>query len=127
MTTEQGVSLTGLAFDKELYGGGGETPYLPSIGVGDDEEQDEREQALSRSVSAASTPAHCCAATNALTLPHARCRRMQYTAPKSVLNSIPTDANDSVPPPLVRQVGLTLDAGGHRTRLVAHVMSPRNL
>ena len=52
--TEQGVPLTGLVFDKDLYGNGQETPYLPSIGVGDDEEQDEREQALSRSVSCGS-------------------------------------------------------------------------
>ena len=52
--TEQGVPLTGLAFDTDLYGQ--ETPYLPSIGVGDDEEQDEREQALSRFVSCGNRP-----------------------------------------------------------------------
>jgi len=54
--TEQGVPLTGLALDKDLYGDGQETPYMPSIGVGDDEEQDEREQALSRFVSSGNRP-----------------------------------------------------------------------
>ena len=119
--TEQGVPLTGLAFDTDLYGNGAETPYMPSIGVGDDEEQDEREQALSRSV--CSSCKACCVmqpsfvARNARStdlVPHAHRRRMQYTAPKSVLNSIPTDANDSVrspPPPPFLSRPLPLPSG----------------
>ena len=47
---EQGVSLTGIAYDKELYDGGSDrfAGYTQSIGVGEDDEQDEREQALAR-------------------------------------------------------------------------------
>ena len=41
-------------------------------------------------------------AGRALTSHRAHRRRMQYTAPKSVLNSIPTDANDSVRPSSLR-------------------------
>ena len=67
--TEQGVPLTGAGFDRELYGTGEETPYLPSIGVGDDEEQDEREQALSRSASCSS--ATCPVALRGLDAMHA--------------------------------------------------------
>ena len=45
---EDGVSLTGIAYDKDLYGGNDMGTYVPSIGVADEEEQDEREQALRR-------------------------------------------------------------------------------
>lgn len=47
---QEGVSLTGIAYDKELYDGGSDrfAGYTQSIGVGEDDEQDEREQALAR-------------------------------------------------------------------------------
>ena len=53
---EEGVSLTGIAYDKELYDGGSDrfAGYTQSIGVGEDDDQDEREQALARCACAAS-------------------------------------------------------------------------
>ena len=43
-----GISLTGLAFDKELYGGGDAGNYENSIGVAEEDELDEREQSVRR-------------------------------------------------------------------------------
>lgn len=43
-----GVSLTGITFDNELYGAADPASYQTSIGVADEDEQDEREQALRR-------------------------------------------------------------------------------
>ena len=48
---QDGVALTGaVTFDQDLYGAGSDrfAGYTQSIGVGEDDEQDEREQALSR-------------------------------------------------------------------------------
>ncbi len=52
-------------------------------------------------------------AGRALILHRPHRRRMQYTAPKSVLNSIPTDANDSVRPSSLRPptLGIPEDSG----------------
>lgn len=48
-TGDKGVALTGsVVYDKDLYGGEEDGGYVQSLGVGADDEQDEREQALSR-------------------------------------------------------------------------------
>lgn len=45
----EGIALTGtVAFDQELYGGDDRVGYVGSIGVADDDQQDERERALAR-------------------------------------------------------------------------------
>lgn len=44
-----GIALTGaVTFDQDLYGGDDRAGYVGSIGVADDEQQDERERALAR-------------------------------------------------------------------------------
>ena len=45
----QGVALTGsVVYDTDLYAGSDRSAYTSSIGVGEDDDQDEREQALAK-------------------------------------------------------------------------------
>lgn len=114
-----GVSLTGIAFDKDLYGAADPDSYARSIGVADEDEQDEREQALRRCAAlprACSRAMRC--AMSPLSLPPfprsltnvCSCHsRMQYTAPKSVTSAIPVDDGNEVRlPPLCSRDNLGL-------------------
>ncbi len=107
---EQGVSLTGIAYDKDLYDGGADrfAGYTQSIGVGEDDEQDERDQALARCTAPRSIDQQCscgrgacicsCMRADLATASRnssCRCwrRRMQYNAPKKIMAEVPVEGD----------------------------------
>jgi hypothetical protein len=99
-----GIALTGaVTFDQDLYGGDDRAGYVGSIGVADDEQQDERERALAR---CGGRPlfwaAACCRVSvaawaarwsGALTGrgPLLRSKLQSFTAPKSVMGDLPVE------------------------------------
>ncbi|KAK9834053.1 hypothetical protein WJX81_006031 [Elliptochloris bilobata] len=94
-----GIALTGaVAFDQELYGGDDRAGYVGSIGVADDEQQDERERTLASKL-------------------------QSFTAPKSVMGDLPEE--DASGEGFQRPGGKIIDReDDYRRRRLNRIISP---